>query len=303
MNYKSLPIYGRLIYITVVVFILTQLWKLTGWLFCWSGCYWQHWLSLPSNLHDLIMRPWTILTYMFCHADFTQDPFHLLFNMLWLWFFGQFFMRWHSERQFLSFYLTSGIVSGLFFVFCYNVFPQFRLDCYSATLVGASGALFALMTAIAIRQPEETLGLNLFVRVVWVKMKWFALGMIALSLLCLGGHNTGGTVCHIGGILFGALYALQERRGRDICAWPSRLISGIASWWSNLRRPRMTATQGGRRDPIDAEKRRDMDYNASQRSQEQQIDTILDKISKHGYDALSAEEKQMLFDASRRKRK
>lgn len=302
LKYKSLPIYGQLIYITVVVFLVTQCWKLFTVLFQWSGFQWQDWLALPSNLNDLLLRPWSVLTYMFCHADISENLFHIVFNMLWLWWFGQFFVRTHTSRQFVSFYLTSGLVAGLFFVLCYNVFPYFAVERYYSYLIGASGAICALIVAVAMRHPDERLGLNLFVTVLWVKMKWFAVAVIVLNFLYLGGSNTGGTVCHIGGALFGFLYGLMEQRGTDICAGPQRLIATISQAIDNLRKPKMTATRGGRRDPISADKKRDMDYNADKRSREAQIDAILDKISKSGYDGLTAEEKQLLFDASKRKR-
>lgn len=300
MNYKTLPAYGKIIYVTVVVYAVTQLWKLTTLLFCWSGFDWAQWLALPAYSADYWMRPWTLLTYMFCHANLSQDPFHIIFNMLWLWWFGQFFMRNHSARQLVWFYLTSGIVAGIFFLICYNAFPYFSLSRYYTTVVGASGAIFALITAVAISQPETQLGLNLFVKVIWVKMKWLAVIVLALNLLfAISANNSGGNVCHIGGILFGLLYGFEERRGNDITRWPMRLYESVADWLKALRRPKMTATRGGRQEPISAEKKRDMDYNAGRRSHEQQINAILDKISRSGYDGLTAEEKQMLFDASR----
>lgn len=301
IKYSSLPAYGRIIYITVVVFIVTQLWKLFTLLLVWSGYQWQDWLALPSNLNDFVLRPWTLLTYMFCHADLAQDPFHLLFNMLWLWWFGQIFMRTHTARQLVSFYLTSGILAGLFFLLCYNIFPYFSIERYYSTLVGASGAIFALIVAVAMRHPDEPLGFNLFVKVVWVKLKWVALLVLFLTFFERG--NAGGTVCHLGGALFGYLYAKMEQKGTDLCAWPSRLYDSVSCWVHDLRKPKMTATKGGRRDPISSEKKRDMDYNADKRNREAQIDAILDKISKSGYDGLTAEEKQILFDASKRKQR
>ncbi len=304
IQYKTLPIYGKLIYITVVVFLITQLWKLVGVLFVVSGYEWTDWLALSSNLNIFLFHPWTLLTYMFCHADLSQDPFHIIFNMLWLWWFGQFFLQSHTSRQMLSFYLTSGIFAGLFYLLCYNIFPYFLLERYYSHIVGASGAICALIVAVGIRHSEQVIGLNLMVKVVWVKLKWLALIVLALTMFTgLNGTNVGGNVCHIGGILFGLIYGLLERRGIDFCAWPMNLFTKISKWIEDLRKPKMKATPGGRRGPIGAEKQRDMDYNADKRSQEEQIDAILDKISKHGYDGLTAEEKQMLFDASKRKKK
>lgn len=304
IKYKNLPIYGKLIYITVAVYLFTQLWKLIGVLFVMSGHNWTHWLALSANLNEFLFHPWTLLTYMFCHADLSQDPFHIIFNMLWLWWFGQFFMQSHSSKQLLSFYLTSGIFAGVFYLLCFNIFPYFRLDRYFSYVVGASGAICALIVAVGMRHSEQVVGLNLFVKVVWVKLKWLALIVLGLTIITgFNGANTGGNVCHIGGILFGLWYGFMERKGVDICAWPMKLIDKIRYWIQDFRKPKMKATPGGRRDPIGAEKQRDMDYNADKRSQEEQIDAILDKISKNGYDGLTAEEKQMLFDASKRKKK
>jgi len=303
-KYKTLPIYGKLIYITVAVYLFTQLWNLLGVLFVVSGYNWANWLALHSNLNDFLVHPWTLLTYMFCHADLSQDPFHIIFNMLWLWWFGQFFMQSHSSKQMLSFYLTSGIFAGLFYLLCYNIFPYFQLERYYSHIVGASGAICALIVAVGIRHSEQVIGLNLFVKVVWLKIKWIALIILVLTMLTgLNGSNSGGSVCHVGGILFGLWYGLMERKGIDICAWPMKFFEKIGKWIEDFRKPQMKATPGGRRGPIGAERQRDMDYNADKRSHEEQIDAILDKISKSGYDGLTAEEKQMLFDASKRKKK
>lgn len=304
IKYKTLPIYGKIIYITTVVYILTQLWKLSALLFCWSGYDWQQWLALPANLNSLAMHPWTLLTYMFCHADLSQDPFHIIFNMLWLWCFGHFFVQHHSSRQLVTFYITSGVFAGLFYLLCYNIFPYFNLDKYFVSLVGASGALFALIVAVAMNRPNETIGLNLFVKVVWLKMKWLAVIVLLVNLLCLNVGNDGGFVCHIGGAIFGLLFGYYERRGIDITRWISKAYDQIISTTKSLgSKPKMKATRGGHREPISADKKRDMDYNAERRNDEEQINAILDKISKHGYDGLTAEEKQKLFDASRRRKK
>ena len=125
IEYKKLSLPGKLIYINVVVYAITQLWCLLQVLFCVSGYDWQNYLALHANLHDFLFSPWTLFTYFFTHADLSQDLFHILFNMLWLWWFGQFFMRYHTGRQFLSVYLLGGIFSGLFFLLVYNIFPYF----------------------------------------------------------------------------------------------------------------------------------------------------------------------------------
>lgn len=297
-RFKTLTLPGKLIYINVVIFALTQLWRILVLLLGMTGYAWQDALALHSNLHDFSLRPWTLFTYMWTHADIGDDIFHIIFNMLWLWWFGNYFMRSHRSHQFIGVYLMGGLAAGLSFLLVYNIFPYFSIVRHYSTVVGASGAIFALIVAVAMSRPNDLLYLNFFVRVVPVRMKWFALSALGITLLSLGGSNTGGIVCHLGGALFGYLYGALEQRGIDLTLRPT-------GWWESLRarfstRPRMTATPGGARHS-NVDRRKDMDYNARQRARQERIDAILDKISKHGYDGLTAEEKQTLFDASKRK--
>lgn len=301
MNYKSLSIQGKIIYITVAVYLLTQLWRLVCLLFCFSGYDWQQVLALPANLNDLAMRPWTILTYMFCHADIGQNVLHIVFNMLWLWWLAPIFLRFHTSKQFLSLYLMGGIFAGLFFLLVYNVFPYFRFDRHYTWIVGASGSVCAMLAAI-IMQPDQLVGLNLFIRTITTRMKWVALVVLLLTLFAGPAGNTGGLVCHVGGALFGFIYGYFFRQGTDITVWFSEGCQTIAQWIKDWNKPKMKATAGGRRDPISADKQKDMQYNTDKRQHEARIDEILDKISKHGYDGLTAEEKQLLFDASKRRK-
>lgn len=300
IKYKSLPIYGKIIYITICVYLLTQLWQLGCLLFVVSGYQWQSLLALPANVNDLLMHPWTLLTYMFCHADIGQNLFHIIFNMLWLWWFGQLFVRYHTSRQLLWLYLMGGILSGMFFVLVYNLFPYFLYERDHAYIVGASGALMALMGAVYM-QPAQQVGVNLIIRTLTTSTRTLTAIIMALTLFNGSTANAGGMVCHIGGAIFGLIYGHYYSRGKDITAFASRWAQGIGQWFKQLGKPQMKATRGGRRDPIGAEKMRDMDYNADRRQRQEVIDAILDKISKTGYDQLSAEEKQTLFEASKRK--
>lgn len=302
IQYKSLPTYGKIIYVTVCVYLITQLWRLCLLLFVVSGHQWQSLLALPANFHDFLFKPWTLFTYMFCHADIGTNVFHIIFNMLWLWWFGQIFVRFHTHRQLLALYLTGGIVSGLVFLAAYNMFPYFLLERNYVTLVGASGALMSVMGAVAM-QPDQMVGVNLIFRTVTTSMKKLTYIIMALTLFAGTAGNAGGLVCHIGGAIFGLIYGYYYRKGVDITAFSYRWWNAAESWFRGLRKPRMKASRGGRRSPIGTEKMRDMDYNADRRQREQEINAILDKISKHGYDVLSAEEKQLLFDASKRRNK
>lgn len=298
IKYKSLSLPEKLIYINVLVYIVTQLYRLVLVLFCVSGYDWQNYLALHSNLNYFLYTPWTLLTYMFTHADIGIDVFHIVFNMLWLWWFGRFFMRNHTGRQFLSLYLLGGLFAGLFFLLVYNIFPYFSLDRNYTCVVGASGSIFALIVAVAMSQPEEQLYLNFIVKTFAIKMKWVAVGAIVINLLSLPNSlNAGGIICHLGGAIWGFIYGYSEMNGINITRWFDKICDQVSNLFKP--RPKMKASKGGAWF-TSTDKQKDMDYNTRQKERQEKIDAILDKISKSGYDGLTAEEKQMLFDASHR---
>ena len=299
-KYKALNLPGKLLAINVTVWLALQIGRIISWLFTANDLDWQTWLALHADWQHFLVTPWTLLTYFFVHANFGDNVFHLLFNMLWLWWFGQYFLRTHTGRQLLGVYLQGGLVAGLLFLAAYNFFPTLRA-MHGTSVVGASSAIFALVAAVAMRHPEEALYLNFFVRVVPLKMKWFALIALAINIMNLAnGQNVGGIVCHLGGMLYGVLYGYEERRGIDLTRWFNRMADALADIFKP--RPKMRATRGGRIH-VPNDRAADHDYNQRQHAQQQRIDAILDKISKGGYDALSAEEKAMLFDASQRRKK
>lgn len=285
-RFRALPVISHLIAINVAIWLLVQVARLVCYLLAGHDLEWRAWFALSSDLGEFLMKPWTLITYMFFHADFGTDIFHIIFNMLWLYWFGQFFTRHYTTRQLLDVYVLGGLISGFFYMLCLSAYsylnsdPTAPLHVYS--LVGASGAIFALVGAVAVRQPNEQIYLNFFVRIVPVSMKWFALGALFINLMGITGANTGGILCHLGGLAFGALWALYEKH-------------------SKTPKPKMKATRGGVHG-VNADRQKDHDYNLRRREDQQRTDAILDKISRSGYDALSAEEKAFLFDASRRKK-
>jgi len=277
-KYHSLNLPGKLITINVLLWLCTQLGRLLFYLFTGNDLPWEDWLALHADLETFLYTPWTLVTYFFVHANFGQNVFHLIFNMMWLWWFGQFFLRYHTSRQLLRVYLLGGLVAGLTYLVSYNLLPGLG-GRHSSLVVGASGAIFALVAAVAMRQPDEPLYLNFFVKVVPVKMKWFALIALLLNIMNLtSGENVGGIICHLGGAVFGIAFGLYEKQGF-----------------------KMSASRGGAHH-VPNDRKKDHDYNTRQRDHQQKVDAILDKISKSGYDGLTAEEKAFLFDASHHKK-
>lgn len=278
----------QLIYINVGVFVVTTLVSVFLRLFNMGDASWMNFLTLPASIPEFLKQPWSLLSYMFLHAD----PLHLLFNMLWLYWFGQLFLSFFSARHFRGLYLLGGICGGLFYMLALNVFPYFTPYIYISTLLGASASVLAIVVATAVREPEYRVN---FMFIGAVRLKYVALFMVVTDLLFVTSGNGGGHIAHLGGALAGWWFAWSLRKGKDVTKW----INGVFDWFSNgisfkpsVKKPKMKARRGGGR--VD-----DYDYNARKKQQSEEIDRILDKLKKSGYASLTPEEKKRLFDASR----
>ncbi|PWA07216.1 rhomboid family protein [Flavobacterium psychrotolerans] len=237
------------------------------------------WVSLSSNASNLLTKPWTLVTYSFFHAGF----FHLFFNMVVLNFSGRIFLTFFTQKQFLGLYLLSAIFAGLVFVGIYAI-----LGMPNTGIVGASGAIMAILVAAATYSPFMNLRLLLIGN---VKLWQFAFVIVILDIIQISVENTGGHIAHLAGALFGFVYIKLLLNGIDL----SKGISFILDKVSNLTNPKKAT-------PF---KKVHRNYNQNQQNPnskivikdktQQQIDEILDKISQSGYDSLSKEEKEFLF--------
>ena len=239
------------------------------------------WLALPSDLSRFSTRPWTLVTYMFLHEGF----WHLLVNMLWLHFGGRILYDLMGAKKFVKTYWMGGLIGGLLFVLSFNLIPA--LQGSYPPLLGASAAVFAVFIAITTYAPDYEVGLPFIGP---VKLKWIALVFIVLSLPNNNG-NMGGHIAHAGGALWGYIWASQLKQGRDLGAWFDRLADYVSTFYFGRNRTKFTVHRNSNSSvPMS---------NAEQKGEKQQeIDRILDKISKSGYESLSASEKEILFKAS-----
>lgn len=267
----------KLIFINIAVFMLLHL---TTLILMFTGIDAGTVLTeveLPSDMTALLRRPWTLLTYMFAQYDF----FHILFNMLWLYWFGVIFLLADTSKRMLALYIYCGLGGALLFMAYYNLMNMYGL------LIGSSASVIGIVTATAIRHPDYKMGL-LFIGE--ISLKWLAVITIAIDMFSIGGSNGGGHVAHIGGAITGALYAVAQKKGVDITRPFNALIDSIVNLWH-----RITTKQ-------DKTPRQSQYYNKKGTSQadESTLDEILDKVKKSGYGALTKEEKQKLFDISRK---
>ena len=282
----------KLIFINVAVFIIINLIGLFSFLFTGHGAENLgiiNWLAVPADLTSLLYKPWTIITYAFLHYDF----FHILFNMLWLFWFGKIFLEFLNEKQLLNVYLLGGISGAFLYIFAYNVFPVFQASVPFSYALGASAAVYAVVVAIAAFVPDYSIILLLIGR---VKIKYIAIFVVVLDFLSISGGNAGGHIAHLGGAAFGFFFAMQRKSGKDITAWFGNFTDDIAGWFKRKPKMRVTENKFKTKKPTS-----DLEYNAQKKVNQEVIDKILDKISKQGYNSLTKEEKEILFKMSNKK--
>ena len=273
----------RLILINVAIFIVIQLVRLVFFL---SGSdsggfmeYAYH-LSLPADISEVIVHPWSVITYMFLHFSFM----HIFFNMLILYWTGQLFTEYLGNNKLWATYLLGGLTGAASYILVYNIFPVFAGNIESARLLGASAGVIAVMVAIATLLPEYTVQLLLFGP---VRLKYIAIFSILLYAISIPDGNAGGNIAHLGGALFGFVLVKQLQKGNDLTGWLVKLVT-------RFQKPRMRVVSH-RKKRGDA----DLDHAELRKSRQEIIDKILDKISQSGYESLSNEEKDILFKASK----
>lgn len=284
-SYKKGTALNRLIYINVGVFLLLHIVVIFLVLFNQIGRNESineilYYLAVPSDLSMLARRPWTILTYMFTHGAL----YHILFNLLILYWFGQFFMQEFGSKKILSLYLTGGLAGALLYILSYNLLPFFEEVRTEAIATGASASVMAIVLAVATLVPNRRMNL---VFIGPVKIIYLALFIFITSTVLDFTSNTGGKIAHIGGALAGFLFARYYSRGKDLTRGFDRFIDQIVTWF----KPRKKKMKVTHKRPAD-----DFEYNKNKAAEQKEIDRILDKISKAGYDSLTNDEKEKLFN-------
>lgn len=286
LKYKSGSVMTRLIFINVAVFILLKVVAVIFTLFNVHSLDLIVFLGVPSQMTLLLERLWTLITYMFVHEGFL----HLLFNMLWLYWFGQIFLQYFSGRSLGSLYVLGGLAGALLYVVAFNTIPYY-IDMGRGWMIGASASVMAIVMGAAFYRPDVQLHLLLLGP---VKIVYIAIFAFVLDFLSLGNAtNPGGHVAHIGGALLGYMFAMQYKKGRDITHWMSKLIDGFVGMFKPRQRKSKMKVEHARNET-------DWDYNKRRHNEQEEIDAILDKLKQSGYSSLSADEKKKLFDASKK---
>ena len=269
------------LFMPVILFSICKLFGLDVSAFDWSGDYYNgDWFSLSSNFADLAWKPWSIILYAFLHSGF----FHLLFNMLMLFFVGRLFLTFFIQKQLLGVYILSAIFSGLFYVLGYTFIPL--LAGHIAGLTGASASVMAILIATTTYSPLYEVRLMLIGN---VKLWHIAIVFIVLDLINVSIDNSGGHIAHLAGALFGYLYIKLLQGGTDLTKGISAIIDFFATWF---RPGKSVPFKKVHRNPTPSPR---PVIKPVKDITQKQIDDILDKIGKSGYDSLTKEEKDFLF--------
>jgi len=282
-SFRSGSTLTKLIYINLAVFLVVKLIGVFYFLFkIEDGFSLISWLAVPADLTNLIYKPWTVLSYMFLHQDFL----HILFNMLWLYWFGQIFLHYFDQKKLLSVYLLGGLSGAFIYILTFNIFPVFRDILPVSYALGASASAIAIVIAVSVYAPNHTIHLLFFGP---VKLKYIALITILIDILSIASTNAGGHLAHLGGAMFGYFYIVQLKRGNNITKFFDRFMDWVFSIFKP--RPKIKVTY---KRPVN-----DMDYNKTNAQKQAEIDKILDKIAQSGYESLSKKEKEVLFKNSK----
>jgi membrane associated rhomboid family serine protease len=280
----------QLIIINLVVFVvLGVLWVLsefTGLQEAFSIIHNQ--FAIPSQFGEFVTRPWTIFTYMFMHD--LSGILHILFNMLVFYWFGKLFVEYLGSDKLVALYLLGGLAGAILYLMVYNLIPDPPKFLAHSAMVGASASVNAVIVATAVLLPNYTFFLLLIGP---IRIKYIAAIVVFLSFLGTVGNNAGGNIAHLGGALMGFVYMKQLQSGVNWGGW----ITVTLDWFKDLFKEKRRVKVSYRKEHETSNKTHG---TAKPSYTQEEIDRILDKISAGGYESLTKEEKEKLFNASKK---
>ena len=294
LRYKTGGATMRLIFWNVGVFLVLATLGLVSHLFKLDLGYdtTVTYLISPGRFNHFPEQPWGIITHLFAHADL----FHLFFNMFMLFFAGTQLEQVIGKKRIYFLYFISGLFGILLHTIAHHIFPIYENSL--GLVLGASGAISGIFIALAFFRPNmET---RLF-GIIPIKMLYLGIGFVLLDLLRIESNDQTAHFAHLGGALFGYLFITAYKKGND---W-SRFTDRIINWFKGLFKPKSRLKVKYSKEKYTGPKSsgsraKDDAFNNQKAERQQNIDAILDKISKSGYESLSKKEKEYLFRESNR---
>lgn len=277
-QFARLNIAEKLIAINILIFIVDGL---SGALF---GKTFSHWFHLPKDFFEFLVQPWSLATYSFFHAGLG----HIFWNMIVLYFASRIFLNLFDAQRFINVYFLGLMLGGMLFLLSYNVFPT--LINSNTALIGASAGVNAVLIFVCAYLPNQEVRLIFFN----IKLWYIGAALVIKDLVLIGmGENIGGGMAHLGGAFLGYMYARQLYKGNDIGAGFFKFRQSIMDLFKPKEKKAPLKT---------VYKKKSASQNSeayNKQAKQRKIDTILDKISKSGYESLSKEEKDFLFKAGK----
>lgn len=291
---QTATVVEKLIAINVLVFLLFYLFRTLTFLFQLPSDFLLEWFSFPKELGEFIFKPWSIITYSFLHGGI----WHILSNMLILYFSGIYFLNYFSPKRLLNYFFLGVIMGALVYMLSYNLFPAFEATGRSY-LIGASAGVMAVLVGIASYIPNMRVRLLLIGS---IKFWYIAAFLVALDVIQIPMGNAGGHLAHLGGAALGYTYTKQLQKGNDIGAWFEKIMDSFAAMFQPTERKAKMKTvyrKTSNKKSAAAQRKSSFSKKLDKDEKQKQIDAILDKISKSGYDSLSKSEKDFLFKAGK----
>jgi membrane associated rhomboid family serine protease len=284
----------QIIFINIIIFLVILVTKVVLTLSGFGAVY-QSFIDkiqIPASFYQLLFQPWSVFTYFFAH----EDLFPILFNMLFLYWFGGLVHEYLGNKRLVNLYILGGLFSGLIYMVAFNLIPYFRPLVDHSYNLGANGAAFAVVVGAATLLPDYTFML-LFLGP--VRIKYIALFYIIISIASTIGANAGGNIAHLGGALLGYIYIKQLRKGVDLGSPISAVLDFIKSLFMEApSKPQMKVTH---RSYTNVGYSQTTHFNEADAPDDDEVDQLLDKISRSGYESLTKDEKLKLFKASQKK--
>jgi membrane associated rhomboid family serine protease len=289
----------KILAINIIVFFMMVVLRV---IFTFSGAgkiyeAFRSYLMMPADIPSFLTQPWSIMTYMFFH----EGLFHILFNLLFLYWFGLLVHEYLGSRKLTNLYILGGISGALLYVLMYNISPYFSDVLPFAKMLGASAGVYAVVVGAATLAPNTTFHL-IFLGP--VKIKYIAIFYVIIAFVNSAGSNAGGELAHLGGAAMGYFYVMQLKKGND---W-GRPVQAIGQFFERIfaKKPSVRVSYRKKKTFTSAE-----GFSTSGSSvksagpiggapTQEEIDTILDKIAEKGYDGLTKEEKRKLFEFSKK---
>lgn len=297
-SFRTGNMVNRLVVVNFGIFVLVNLVKFTLWMAnAGQGipAYFDtglHFFCMPAQWWTALTHPWGFITSMFLHEDF----WHVVNNIIFLLLFGNITGDLIGDRRVLPIYLLGGLTGNILFLL-----SDFWMHYPVPYALGASGAVMALAGAALILAPDYRVMLFLLGE---VKVKYIVLVMLLLDMVGIAHNsNTGGHIAHLGGFLMGGFFVYRLRDGKDLSEPINRLLDRILNLFSfnktrtppkakRKTQPAFRATFGGAKGSSMSDSN-DMSF-------QERLDAILDKIKEKGYENLSQEEKDFLYEASKK---